>query len=69
MRVFLLSIGMVGKEYSVSRKTLLSRLSGSSAFCSSASEERWKAKHTGNKAEITAATDTASYAAGEAETE
>jgi hypothetical protein len=69
MRVFLLSIGMVGKEYSASRKTLLSRLSGTSAFCSSASEERWKAKHSGQKAETAEAIDTEAVATGESEPE
>jgi hypothetical protein len=65
MRVFLLSIGMVGKEYSASRKALLSRLSGSSAFCSSASEERWKAKHSGQKAEASVEAITTPDEAGE----
>ncbi len=51
MRVFLLSIGMIGETFRTTRRVLLSNLSGSSAFCSNASEERWKAKHTGPKAE------------------
>jgi hypothetical protein len=49
MRCFLLSIGMIGPEYKEARKVLLSRLSGSSSFCTKASEERWKAKHTGSR--------------------
>ena len=32
MRGFLLSIGAIGKEYTVMRKVLLKRLSGSAAF-------------------------------------
>ncbi len=33
------------------RQVLLSKLSGSSSFCSKASEERWKAKHTGSRSD------------------
>ncbi len=51
MRSLLLALGMIGADFKDARRVLTSKLSGSSSFCTKASEERWKAKHTGRKAE------------------
>ena len=43
-RIWLIRLGMAGKEYATARKLLLEPLSGNSAFKDKAMEERWKAK-------------------------
>jgi hypothetical protein len=51
LRCFLLSIGMIGAEYSAARKLLLKNLSGNSSFKTPESAEKWNAVH-GKKAEV-----------------
>ncbi len=47
MRVFLIGLGLVGKEFSLARKLLISRLSGNCAFKTQASADAWQQKHGG----------------------
>ena len=43
-RIWLIRLGMAGKEYAQTRKILLEPLAGNSAFKDKAMEERWKEK-------------------------
>jgi hypothetical protein len=45
-RIWLLSLGMSGDEFKVTRQLLLKPLSGSAAFKDDAMERRWKGRHT-----------------------
>jgi hypothetical protein len=51
MRCFLLSLGMIGDEYSAARKLLLKNLSGSSSFKTAESAKKWNAIH-GKQTEV-----------------
>ena len=49
-RIWLLRLGMTGAEYKVTRKLLLSHLTGSAAFKDQAMEDRWKANQAAKQA-------------------
>ena len=50
-RIWLIRLGMSGKEYATARKVLLGPLSGNAAFKDKDMEDRWKAKRTQNRQE------------------
>ena len=52
LRVWLISLGMVGAEYKKARSLLLANMSGNSSFKDARSKERWDAKHGRQEQEV-----------------
>ena len=53
-RIWLLSLGMGGEEFTTARRMLLQSLSGNVAFKDQAMEDRWKEKQAANRDELRA---------------
>lgn len=66
-RIWLLRLGMNSDEYKTTRKVLMQKLSGHTAFRTKAEEEKWKARQQAKRDELRAAKAAAQTAATTAE--